>query len=135
MRDTCDVCGKPLPDDDELREFGRHVECDKEMIERGDATMKGERLTLMPQYDHMENRAMRNKLERGECIDLSRCRMELDGSYIIPPDVWQEDIDYCNAQTEGWIWSIGRETATGIIRAAHDTRFYQNPEYHCLWLR
>jgi len=78
---------------------------------------------------------MRDQLERGECVDVSRCRVEQDGSYIIPPDVWQEGIDYCNAQTEEWIWSIGREHATGIIRAAQDSRFYQNPDYDCLWLR
>jgi len=94
-----------------------------------------ERLQLQRRYDGMENRAMRDKLERGECVDLSRCRVTADLAYIVPPDVWQDDVDYCNALTERWIWSIGRERATGTIYAAHDTRFYQNPDYHCLWLR
>lgn len=94
-----------------------------------------ERLQLQQRYDGMQNRAMRDKLERGECVDLSRCCRLIDGSYLLPLDVWQEDVDYCNAETEGWIWSIGQHRTSGMIQAAHDTRFYQNPDYHCLWLR
>jgi len=94
-----------------------------------------ERLQLNRNYDGMLNRAMRDKLERGECVDLSECKREEDGAYIVPPDVWQEDVDYCNAKTESWIFSVGREIRTGIIRAAHHNGYYQNPEYECLWLR
>ena len=94
-----------------------------------------ERLQLMPQYDGMENRAMRDKLERGECIDLSKCTRTPNGWYIIPPDVWQEDIDYCNAQSEAWIRSIGKDRATGIIYASQGADLYQNDSYECIWLR
>ncbi len=43
--------------------------------------------------------------------------------------------DYCVGSTEQWIWSIGRRHSDGAIFAALDFRFYQNPDFHCLWLR
>lgn len=32
---NCDVCGKPLPLDPEIIEFGRHPACDREMVALG----------------------------------------------------------------------------------------------------
>ncbi|HKW48276.1 MAG TPA: hypothetical protein VJN70_12560 [Gemmatimonadaceae bacterium] len=32
---NCDVCGKPLGDDPEIIEFGRHPKCDREMVDLG----------------------------------------------------------------------------------------------------
>lgn len=81
----------------------------------------------------MHNRRMADKLERGDAIDVSGCPRTEAGDYILPEFV--EDVDYCNARTEQWIWSIGRELATGEIHAAHSAKFYQNPAYLCLWLR
>lgn len=99
---------------------------------------KGERLALTLTYWGMLNRAMRNKLERGECVDLSGCRLTPEGFYIVPEAVWQEDVDYCNAVTEQWIWSVGRVLRglkQGEIYASHGTELYQNPDYECLFLR
>lgn len=81
----------------------------------------------------MHNRRMAEKLAAGEAIDVSDCPRTPDGDYILAEFV--EDVDYCNARTEQWIWSIGRELATGEIHAAHSAKLYQNPAYLCLWLR
>jgi hypothetical protein len=80
----------------------------------------------------MANLRMAEKLTAGEAIDVSRHRQE-DGTYLLPDFV--EDTDYCDAATERWIWSIGREAATGAIRASTSTQYYQNPAYECLFLR
>lgn len=46
-----------------------------------------------------------------------------------------EDTDYCDLVGRAWIWSIGRHKQSGEIRASTDTRFYNNSEYECLFLR
>lgn len=107
--------------------------------------LPGDRIARTRRYFGMLNRAMRDKLERGECVDVSRCAIYTNdetpdiahGAYVIPPDVWQEDVDYCNADIETWIWSIGRRQGDGMIFAAHDVRFYQAEAkgFACLFLR
>ena len=86
-------------------------------------------------YPDMMNRAMARKLVAGECVDLSECERHGDGSYIVPDNLWQEGIDYCDAKTERWIWSIGVHKETGERRAATDARFYEAPAWKCIWLR
>jgi len=89
----------------------------------------------------MTNQAMRRKLERGEAVDVEKL-LALDpvppgaiyrGTYRL--DRFVDDVDYFVGSTERWIWSIGRRFSDGAIFAALDSRFYQNPEFHCLWLR
>jgi len=79
----------------------------------------------------MHNKAMQRKLESGHCIDVSGYP-RYGGAYILP-QFW-DGKDYCNAQTERWIWSIGRRS-DGVILASHSTEFYGNAEFECLWLR
>ena len=43
--------------------------------------------------------------------------------------------DYCDAQEQCWIWSIGENVNSGQIRASTTTKFYQAPGWKCLWLR
>ena len=50
-------------------------------------------------------------------------------------DAFAEDIDYCDAKREMWVWSIGRRKSDGVILASMDTVFYQNDAFDCLWLR
>lgn len=89
----------------------------------------------------MPNYRMREKLDEGEAIDLSSCERASDGSYIVPEsvasisDIRDGGLDFCNKQTERWIWSIGRNNQTNQVLASEDTRFYQNGDYECLWLR
>lgn len=85
-------------------------------------------------HEKVQNRPMREGLQKGTTVDVSRWLQE-DGTYVIPHDDYDDGKDYCNAGEEAWIWSIGRCRATGVIRAAHDARYYQNPDYECLWLR
>jgi hypothetical protein len=76
---------------------------------------------------------MQEKLEKGEAIDISRCERTPEGLYRL--ELFDSNKDYCNAETEEWIWSVGRNRNTNVILAAHDTRFYQNPGWECLFLR
>ena len=46
-----------------------------------------------------------------------------------------DNVDYCDRESETWIWSIGQRRTDGAIFAAADARFYQHPAFECLWLR
>jgi hypothetical protein len=82
---------------------------------------------------------MERSLAAGECVDVSACLRTTAGDYILEgdmiPDPESDMPDYCNAETEGWIWSIGRHVETGVVVASHSAKLYQNPAYECLWLR
>lgn len=89
----------------------------------------------------MKNLAMKRKLEKAEALDVETM-IELAapeagdlyrGTFRL--DRFVDDADYCVGSTEQWIWSIGRRLSDGAIFAALDSRFYQNPEFTCLWLR
>ena len=82
----------------------------------------------------MTNRAMAEKLAHNDAIDLSKCAREGD-FYVLPAGMFQEGVDYCNAKTEAWIWSIGRRLSDDVILASHTGELYQNPLFECLWLR
>lgn len=75
---------------------------------------------------------MAEKLKSGESIDVSSCERR-GGFYVLSRFV--EDVDYCDAQEELWIWSIGKSRTDGTILASLGVEFYQNPNYECLWLR
>lgn len=79
------------------------------------------------------NRAMAEKIRKGEARDVSPY-IQPDGTYALPARFFVEDIDYCDASSEEWVWSIGK-FADGSIHAALDGRFYQVEGIECLWLR
>lgn len=82
----------------------------------------------------MQNQAMQRKLTSRECLDVRALGEEIEpGLYRL--DHFIEDVDYADAETETWVWSVGKSKDDGKIYAATDTRFYQNPAYECLWLR
>ena len=81
----------------------------------------------------MVNKRMEEKLARAEAIDISNCPRTPEGYYILKEFV--EDVDYCDAKAEHWIWSIGKHYGTGEILASTGNNFYQNTEYKCLFLR
>lgn len=82
----------------------------------------------------MTNQAMQRKLDRDECLDVLEEGEEISpGVYLLRG--FTEGVDYCDAEKEAWIWSIGRNLKTGEIHASTSAQFYQNPEYECLWLR
>jgi hypothetical protein len=84
--------------------------------------------------DLMKNRAMQRKLDAGEAFDVRRVGEEIEPGVFRLVD-FILDVDYCDAQNEVWIFSIGEQIRSGEIHAATDTRFYQNPDYKCVWLR
>ena len=84
----------------------------------------------------MHNKSMERALEDGTCIDVN----VIGVPYTQFPGVWVldnflEGMDYCDADGEDWIRSIGKDIQTGKIYASSDNRFYQNPKFVCLWLR
>jgi hypothetical protein len=83
----------------------------------------------------MINRRMAEKLQAGEAIDVEKIGHPTDDPAVFELSNYQDDVDYCIGSREQWIWTIGREIATGRILAATDARFYEDPAYECLWLR
>lgn len=89
----------------------------------------------------MKNQAMKRKAESGEALDveglLELAAPEAGSLYArtFRLDRFTEGADYFVGSTEQWIWSIGRRLSDGAIFAALDSRFYQNPEFFCLFLR
>lgn len=88
---------------------------------------------LSDQWSVLKNKRMAEKLRTGEAIDLSERPLTAEGFYKL--DNFIQDVDYCDAKTEAWIWSIGISYASGEILAATSSVFYQNPNFECLWLR
>lgn len=82
----------------------------------------------------MSNLRMREKLDAGECIDVNTIGRSI-GSGVFVLKSYVDGVDYCDAANDQWIWSIGKDLLTNEILASTDTRFYQHPQYNCLWLR
>ena len=89
----------------------------------------------------MRNLRMQGALERLKAIDVSQFPRVPDGDYAgcyILSDGdgrrFEDDKDYCDAVTEEWIWSVGRNEA-GLILASTTPEFYQREGWECLWLR
>ena len=91
-----------------------------------------------PPPKRMANIAMERDIVTGRAIDLSQYKEASDAGgsiYRLPPGVFNDNKDYCDASTEQWVWSIGKHRHSGEVLAALDSRFYQNEDYECLWLR
>jgi hypothetical protein len=82
----------------------------------------------------MQNLAMLESLRKGQALDVRKeGRLLENGMYEL--HTYIEGKDYCDPHTERWIWSIGQRFADNKIYAATDARFYNNPNYSCLFLR
>jgi len=88
---------------------------------------------LKDKWSGLKNKRMAEKLRTGEAFDLRDRPLTAEGFFKL--DDFIEDVDYCDAKTEAWIWSIGISYATGEMLASTSSVFYQNPEFFCLWLR
>lgn len=82
----------------------------------------------------MRNKAMQRKLEKGQALDVRVIGKELDPGKVYRLYDYIDDVDYCDAKRELWIWSIGKNPH-GEIYAATDARYYQAEGWECLWLR
>ncbi len=82
----------------------------------------------------MNNVAMAEMLRQGAALSvLSEGKEVQPGLYRL--DRFVEDKDYCDPQRELWIWSVGKSVFDGKIYAATDARFYEDPNWECLFLR
>jgi hypothetical protein len=90
-------------------------------------------LSIKEAIDILMNYRMKEHVASGRAIDLSKNERTKDGDYIITTFV--DDSDYCDAEKEEWIWSIGQHKTHKFILASTSSKFYQNPDYDCLWLR
>jgi hypothetical protein len=80
------------------------------------------------------NPQMEQMVQDGDALDVMQMGRELEpGLYEL--DCFLEDVDYCDLDKAVWIWSIGKEVATGRIFASSNVRFYKAPDYECLYLR
>lgn len=97
-------------------------------------------------YPTLRNRAMARKLVQGRALDVRTMMLQVepatathrwwpDGALIFTLREYVDNKDYCDVETERWIWSIGRCLLDGRILASTDLRFYENPDFECLWLR
>jgi hypothetical protein len=77
---------------------------------------------------------MQERLDSGIALDVNVIGTRLpDGTYLLYG--FMDDVDYCDPDTESWVWTIGVHRETGEYRAAFDMRFMDHPEYKLLWLR
>ena len=82
----------------------------------------------------MQNLAMQRKLQLGEAINvLTEGRKIDDSMYEIRN--FKQNVDYCDPVAERWIWSVGQRIVDNKIFGATDARFYDNPNYSCLFVR
>lgn len=81
------------------------------------------------------NYRMHEKVDSGEAIDLSSKLKTAEGDYILSEEDFVEGMDYCDLSKEQWIWSIGRNLKDDYVYASTSTKYYDNPDYECLWLR
>lgn len=82
----------------------------------------------------MKNLRMCEKLNLGECLNVREIGHEISQGFF-ELDRYEDGVDYCDALTEQWVWSIGRRVEDGVIVASLDTSLYMNPQFVCLWLR
>lgn len=82
----------------------------------------------------MNNLAMQRAIDDGDALDVQHIGTEVEPG-VFELRSFEDAVDYCDSDNERWIWSIGRELTTGRVLAAYDTRFYQHPDFTCLWLR
>ena len=77
---------------------------------------------------------MKEKLEAKKAIDVRAVGVAIaPGRFEIIE--FEDDMDYFDGVNEEWIWSIGKELATGKIIASTASDLYLNPKYECLFLR
>ena len=102
-------------------------------------------IAVAPSRPTIRNRRMLEMLEAGEAIDVSECRRNESGDYVLEGETLEtftasnkespEGIDLCDADLEQWICSVGRDLRTGEVLAATTSKFYESADYECLWLR
>jgi hypothetical protein len=82
----------------------------------------------------MQNLAMQTALKEGKALDVRKEGVQVaEGIFRLKRYI--DGKDYCDALKERWIWSVGRHVFDGRIEASNDSRYYQDPNWECLFLR
>jgi hypothetical protein len=79
------------------------------------------------------NLRAQEKIANGEAMDVSDFPM-INGDYVITHN-FVDGLDYFVTAEDDWIRSIGRRKADGVILASTSDKFYQHPDFECIWLR
>jgi hypothetical protein len=89
-----------------------------------------------PSYSQVQknNPYMYQALATGRMIDVRQIGVEINPK-LFRLNKFIPDVEYVDSENGQYIWSIGRDKATGEIFAAFDQRFYGNPDYECVFLR
>jgi hypothetical protein len=92
------------------------------------------RYSLPDHFRNIKNTWMRNALSNGTAIDVREIGFEVEpGVFRLTEFI--PGVEYVDSSEEAFIWSIGKDLESGEIYAATDTRFYQDDDYECLYLR
>lgn len=83
----------------------------------------------------MKNNAMAEGLLNGSVRDVSKLERDDYGRYKLPPGFFLPELDYCDAEKEEWVWSIGRRKENGELLASTAVEFLHSTDYECVWLR
>jgi hypothetical protein len=87
----------------------------------------------------MRNLAMLRKLVSGTLTTLHDCDRTSEGDYVLTETLWERisslELDMCDGASEEWIRSVGRRKTDKVILASTSTKFYQNKDFDCIWLR
>lgn len=89
---------------------------------------------IAPRWRSLRNKAMAEKLSTFAALSVLR-EGEAIGGGLYKLRRFAEGRDYCDPALEAWIWSIGRNRATGEIFASTNTGLYQDEAWECLFLR
>jgi len=82
----------------------------------------------------MQNLEMQKQLAEGKALDVRRVGKPVaEGVFSLKS--YDPNKDYCDSMTERWIWSIGQNVFDNRIEAAGDSRYYQDRNWSCLFLR
>jgi hypothetical protein len=89
-----------------------------------------------PNYQHVQknNPYMHQSLTTGRMIDVQQIGVEIEPG-VFRLNKFIPDVEYVDSNAGKYIYSIGRHHATGEIFAAFDGRYYDNPDYECVFLR
>lgn len=82
---------------------------------------------------------MKESLQKCQAIAVDQCGKEVEPGVFLLDERMRlhtiDGLDMCVKEREEWIWSVGVSQKDGRLYASTDSRFYQNPDYECVFLR
>jgi hypothetical protein len=84
-------------------------------------------------HHNLRNLWMKKALASGEAVDVRMVGIETEPG-VFRLDGFIDGVKYVDSQNEQSVHSIGKDLESGEILASLDDRFYQNPDYECIYL-